>query len=211
MGPEQFLALWEQFGALLRQIHSVAGEHFGDPPPGQAFARLSEALEYRLTQSAARLRMLGLAAEADRVEAVLGLVRGRRILLDEVVTPRLLHGDLWLFNLLIREDGEAGAPRIVGVLDADRAWWGEPAADWTMFVLAKAQDKALGPAFERFWAGYGARPTGGAAAFRADVYEAMHIGMALCGAARAGDGGTVARGQAELPEVVERLQRAEYD
>jgi Phosphotransferase enzyme family len=77
------------------------------------------------------------------------LARDHTALLDEITCPQLLHGDLWLFNLLIERTKEG--PRIVGVLDADRGSWGDPLADWTFFLLsrrARPQEQAL------FWQAY---------------------------------------------------------
>ena len=65
------------------------------------------------------------------------MIRAHPEQLDEIEVPCLLHGDLWLFNLLIAR--QPREPSIVGVLDADRAWWGDPMADWTMFILAHAK------------------------------------------------------------------------
>jgi aminoglycoside phosphotransferase (APT) family kinase protein len=203
--PGQALPLWRAFGALLRQIHTITGEQFGDPKPGQPFARWSDAVAYRLTQARERLRAAGLDDEARTLGAVLAQAEARRALVDEVTTPRLLHGDLWLFNLLIREAAEGEGPRLVGVLDSDRAWWGDPLADWTLFILAKLEDPGLAPAVASFWDGYGALERSGGAAFRAGVYEALHIGTALAYAQREGDADTVARGRAELPAAAARL------
>jgi aminoglycoside phosphotransferase (APT) family kinase protein len=201
--PAEALPLWRAFGALLRQIHAITGERFGDPPPGESFQRWSEALAYRLARVRERLLETGLAAEAGLVSAVQARAAAERALVDEVNTPRLLHGDLWLFNLLLRETPDG--PRLVGVLDADRAWWGDPPADWTMFVLAKLQDPGMAPAVAGFWEGYGEVEPAMGTAFRQALYEALHIGTALAYAARAGDQATVARGRAELPPVVARL------
>jgi aminoglycoside phosphotransferase (APT) family kinase protein len=205
LAPGEALALWRQFGAILRQIHAVRGEHFGDPAPGQSFETWSAAIEHRLARVAVRLHEAGLEEE-KLVQTALEIVRARRILLDEVTTPRLLHGDLWLFNLLVRETAEGA--RIVGVLDADRAWWGDPQADWTMFVLSKLDDPAMDEAQTAFWEGYGKRDESSSAAFRTAVYEALHIGNALGWAARERDAGTLARGRRELPEAVARLTEA---
>ena len=203
LAPEEALGLWREFGGLLRQMHDTAGPYFGDPPPGQSFATWSEAVEYRLARTSERLRGVGVDDAAARLEDVLRLAQTRRLLVDEVAVPRLLHGDLWLFNLLVRET-EAG-PRIVGVLDADRAWWGDPLADWTLFVLSKLEAPALAAGAAAFWEGYGqpARTLG--TRFRAALYEALHIGTAMAYAAREGDADTLARGRRELPEAAARL------
>lgn len=201
--PGEASALWRAFGAILRQIHEVRGASFGDPPPGQAFGRWSAAVEQRFEQAAARLLALELRDDAALVQSVLALVGRRRTLLDEVTVPRLLHGDLWLFNLLVRETPEGA--RLVGVLEADRAWWGDPLADWTLFALGKSEDEQQAPWHASFWEGYGERDQSPRAAFRAGVYQALHIGAALARAAREQDEDTLARGRRELPEVLRRL------
>jgi hypothetical protein len=58
---------------------------------------------------------------------------------------------------------------------------------------------------ESFWAGYGELDRTPAAAFRADLYEALHIGRAMAWAAREGDEGMLGRGRRELPGVIKRL------
>jgi aminoglycoside phosphotransferase (APT) family kinase protein len=200
---EAGLALWAQFGSLLRQIHDTAGDVFGDPPPGQSFVRWSDAVEHRLSQTTDRLHGVGLDWAAPALEAALRLARVRRLLVDEVAVPRLLHGDLWLFNLLVRETPDGW--RIVGVLDADRASWGDPLADWTLFVLAKLDAPALAPGVERFWDAYGPLERTRGATFRARLYEVLHIGTALAWAARERDQATLERGRRELPEAAARL------
>jgi fructosamine-3-kinase len=78
--------------------------------------------------------------------------------LDEVITPVLVHFDLWDGNILVDLDGEA--PRIGGLIDAERAFWGDPLADFVSLALLGdiRQDEA-------FLAGY--RDAGGPARFDA--------------------------------------------
>ncbi|KYG05443.1 hypothetical protein BE21_40630 [Sorangium cellulosum] len=133
LSPEESLSLWEQFGRITRTIHGTAGSAFGGPFPVPEFPAWSEAVLYRLACS---LRtMAGAAIDVTDMATAIEIIRGGAAVLDEIREPRLLHGDLWLFNLLIERG--AGGPRIVGVIDADRAFWGDPMADWTMFVLSK--------------------------------------------------------------------------
>ena len=48
--------------------------------------------------------------------------------LDEVTEPRLVHFDLWPGNIFIRP-GDAGQAGITGLIDHERAFWGDPAAE----------------------------------------------------------------------------------
>ncbi len=203
LSPAEARRLWHQFGQLMRRIHTVRGVAFGDPLPGRQFACWSEALLHRLGLAQQELERLRLRAESQLVEQARATLAQRREVFDAVGTPHLLHGGLWLNNLLLRWVGDER--RIVGVLDADRAWWGDPAADWTMFVLASAATAKLEPYVDQFWAGYGEVEQGPAAAFRAEAYAALHLATALGGAAREQDTKTLARGRHNLSAVVERL------
>src|SRR5829696_3202228 len=106
--------------------------------------------------------------------SILELIRAHPQKLDEIQVPHLLHGDLWSFNILIGRT--ENHPAIVGILDADRSWWGDPMADWTMFILAHA-DKEAG--HSRFWQGYGPLEDTPGAGFRKTVYDGMHAATAL--------------------------------
>lgn len=197
---EEKLQLWEQFGNITKKIHSTVGTSFGGPYPAPEFRTWSERVLYHL-ESAAEA-MLEEQLEVTDLGSILEIVQGYSALLDEISEPRLLHGDLWLFNILVAH--EADRPTISGILDADRAWWGDPLADWTMFILAMdAPEKHLGHA--RFWQAYGPLEQTPETAFRQAVYEAMHIGTAMTWASRHRDEDTVQRGKRDLRAVLQRL------
>ena len=62
---------------------------------------------------------------------------------DACQTSRLCHGDLWVTNLLVREDGE-----VTGVIDFDRACWGD--IEWDLAIA-----EYCGVTQAAFWEGYG--------------------------------------------------------
>ncbi len=62
---------------------------------------------------------------------------------DHCDTSNLLHGDLWLTNLLVEHDG-----KVTGVLDFDRACWGD--IEWDLAIA-----EYCGVTREAFWEGYG--------------------------------------------------------
>ena len=190
--------LWDQFGHLTKRIHDVRGESFGLPRPGFQFERWSQTVIDRLERTLQAVKEL--QQELLDLMQILQIVRAHPLHLDEIQTPRLLHGDLWLFNLLIAR-GEDG-PAIVGVLDADRAWWGDPMADWTMFILAHADPEE---GHTHFWQAYGKPEDTQSARFRKTVYDGMHAGTAFVWAFRHKDKGTVERAKGTLREVVEAL------
>jgi aminoglycoside phosphotransferase (APT) family kinase protein len=190
--------LWGQFGTIVKQIHEVRGERFGLPRPGFQFERWSQAVIDRLERTLQAAKDLQL--NVSDLEGILDMVRAHPEQLDEIQTPRLLHGDLWAFNLLIAR-GESDAA-IVGVLDADRAWWGDPMADWTMFILAHAEPEE---GHAHFWQAYGPREETRGAEFRKTVYDGMHAATALVYSVRTQDEGTVQRAYGTLREVAEAL------
>ncbi len=64
-------------------------------------------------------------------------------LFDHCRSSRLLHGDIWATNLLVRDSGQ-----VTGVLDFDRACWGD--VEWDL-AIADYCGVTGGP----FWEGYG--------------------------------------------------------
>jgi aminoglycoside phosphotransferase (APT) family kinase protein len=198
LSPEENQILWRQFGSITKQIHDVRGETFGLPRPGFQFARWSETVIDRMerTLQAATALQLDTADLTHSLETI----KTHPQPLDDIQVPRLLHGDLWLFNLLIRR-GASGSS-IVGVLDADRSWWGDPMADWTMFILAHAEPEK---GHAHFWQAYGALESSSSARFRKTVYDGMHAGTALVWSVRHHDEGTVQKAYGTLREVAEAL------
>ena len=193
--------LWEQFGRIAKSIHSTVGTTFGGPYPMAEFKTWSQTILDRFERAIQAMAAVGL--DLTDIETVMTIVRDQTAMLDVFRQPRLLHGDLWLFNILI-ERNPAGQ-NIVGILDADRAWWGDPLADWTMFVLAKSASPETQHFQEAFWRGYGQDEELPGTEFRKAVYEAMHIGIALEWAIRNHDDDTVKRGKNDLKTVATNL------
>jgi aminoglycoside phosphotransferase (APT) family kinase protein len=198
--PEEKLRLWEQFGSITKTIHNTMGTTFGGPYPAPEFQTWSHTVLYRL--ESALQAMIEEQLDVTDLRSVLMIVQNQYAPFDAIAQPRLLHGDLWLFNILVSRGSEG--PTISGILDADRAWWGDPLADWTMFVLAMAASEKH-PGHARFWQSYGAPEQTPETTFRREVYEAMHIGSAMAWASRHGDTDTVQRGKRDLQSVLKRL------
>lgn len=189
--------LWGQFGEILKEIHNVHGEVFGIARPGFEFPLWSQTILNRLecTLQAADDHQLDL----PHLASIRDLIRDHPKQLDEIQIPRLLHGDLWAFNILVARQNR---PAIVGILDADRSWWGDPMADWTMFILAHADQEE---GHSHFWKTYGKPEETQGTRFRANVYDAMHAGTAFIWASTHQDEETVTRATGTLGEVAENL------
>jgi aminoglycoside phosphotransferase (APT) family kinase protein len=199
--PEEHDDLWRQFGRLVQTISSVLGEAFGLVQYGPQYPTWSLTLLDWLERTIADA--VNNSLDAALLCSLCDLARDHTAILDEITCPRLLHGDLWLFNLLIERTKEG--PRIVGVLDADRGSWGDPLADWTFFLLcrrASPQEQAL------FWQAYGQPESGPGEMFRAQVYQGLHQGKILSVARRDGNERAVNKAYRALADVVSALQFA---
>ncbi|GAQ55919.1 phosphotransferase family protein [Streptomyces acidiscabies] len=66
-----------------------------------------------------------------RTSEIRATVRKAYDALDEVTTPCLVHFDLWPGNILI----DPAAPRVTGLIDGERMFWGDPLADFVSLAL----------------------------------------------------------------------------
>lgn len=159
-------AVWRQLGAIARGINAVRGERFGFPAPDPGHDRWSDALVAWLmgmrTELAARGRDTGGA------ELLVTWIADHRALFDQIRTPQLMHGDLWPANILIAR--RPSGVEVVGVLDAERAKWGDP-----LFEGAHH----LGNVPPAFWEGYGERDQSEQARIRAIAYKGMWLVLAI--------------------------------
>ncbi len=134
-----------QWGELAANIHSITNPEgwFGPPSPMRrqkswsAFIGFYVRSLWKDLQKNPRLRR-------EATEDLRIIARAMAPTLDKIKTPRLIHGDLSLRNILITK--ENGHCRITTVLDWDRALWGDPWFEWILHGLD------LKPAF---WKRYG--------------------------------------------------------
>jgi aminoglycoside phosphotransferase (APT) family kinase protein len=172
LSPAENTVLWQQLGQITKSIHSIEGEIFGSPILGSVSPRWSELVLDELDSIIEPLEEAQI--DASDIKTVRELAEQHSELLDEIQQPRLLHGDLWTFNVLIKRD--QGNPRISAILDADGCSWGDPMSDWTMFLLhvktteGKNRNEIAGaPAF---WQAYGQPERTRGALFREQIYRA---------------------------------------
>ncbi|MGW7363935.1 hypothetical protein ACWGI8_11005 [Streptomyces sp. NPDC054841] len=86
------------------------------------------------------------------------------------------------------------------MLDFDRAWFGDPAADWTIrMATAKADER------NAFWESYGAQDRSPEAVWRAGVYEARHLGAIRLERYRLGKTEAVQESYGAMAEVLAGL------
>lgn len=134
--------LWQQLGALARVLHGCRGEQFGYPAPSKSFSRWSQFIADNvegLVQDCRRLKV-----HYDEVEDFHRYLPHFFQTLDQVITARLLHGDLWPRNVIV--NGAGADIHIKAVFDGERAFWGDPISDWVLLLYGVPED---------FWRGYG--------------------------------------------------------
>ncbi|MEU5260517.1 aminoglycoside phosphotransferase family protein [Amycolatopsis sp. NPDC021455] len=130
-GPRQRAEL----GGIVAGLHKVTGERFGYPQDSlhptwpAAFTAMVDAVLADAVRYGVRLPRP--AAEITH------LVHRHEPLLDLVTTPVLVHFDLWDGNILL-DDG-----RVSGIIDAERAFWGDPMAEFVSLSLFRAPDREL--------------------------------------------------------------------
>lgn len=137
----------EQLGVYLRQLHQIRGPRFGyldGHEPQSAYDNWPEAFQNLWRQLLRDIASLGLytPSEVGRHQRLLDRHLGH---LNAPSQATLLHMDLWAQNILT--DGRG----ITGIIDWERALWGDPEMDLVLLERACLID-------ESFWRGYGRRP-----------------------------------------------------
>jgi len=122
MLPDQQQAVERAAGGYVRQMNEIAGKRFGSVAQpaargtswGESFAGM----------------MAGVLADGEDMQVVLPVsyaalsvgLAAHYAALDEVTSPRLVHWDLWDGNIFV----DATTQRITGIIDFERALWGDP-------------------------------------------------------------------------------------
>lgn len=132
-GAERAL-LRAELGGLVARLHQVTGSAFGYP--SGALGPLAP--DWRTAFTAMLDAVLDDAVRYDAwlpvpVDEVARTLRAAYDALDAVTVPQLVHFDLWDGNILV--DRSAGAPRVGGLIDGERMFWGDPVADFVSLAL----------------------------------------------------------------------------
>ncbi len=119
-------AIYRRIGEIAAQFHAVTGERFGRVSEILAgggseswFAFLTDEVRRN-----GRRAVEGGVLRTEDVAEMLRLFEQHRDLFSQVKTPRLVHADLWVGNVLVAE--KQGGWQVAAVIDADRAVWGDP-------------------------------------------------------------------------------------
>ena len=150
-------------GAVLAALHGLVGPAYGYPC-GRQEPTWTASFTGMIDELLADAEHWSVPVPADEVRAVMD--RHAAVLAD-VTVPALVHTDLWAGNVFV----EPLTGELVGVIDPERAFWGDPLAD---LVGVDPMGREPGTPFVR--AGYGALDVDSPSArVRLDLYR-----MRLC-------------------------------
>ena len=123
-----------ELGGQVARLHTITGTGFGYPSLAVGPLRGSWRAAFADMVNAVLADAGRFAVTLPRpVAEVQDWFADRAAVLDEVTTPVLVHFDLWDGNILV-ESGSAGR-RIGALIDAERAFWGDPVAELVSLAL----------------------------------------------------------------------------
>jgi aminoglycoside phosphotransferase (APT) family kinase protein len=147
-------ALRRELGGHLARLNAITGDVYGYPHAGltggtwrNAFLAMTGAILADVRRYATPL-----PRPAAEIEAAIAANAGA---LDEVRTPCLVHFDVWPGNVFLTLDE---TPRIQAIIDHERAFWGDPLADFVTPTIFEELDET-----DEIVAGY--REAGGVVEF----------------------------------------------
>ncbi|MBN1874048.1 MAG: aminoglycoside phosphotransferase family protein [Anaerolineae bacterium] len=140
LSPDVQRQINQQIGGYLREINAIEGVAFGYGSENTPrFANWRDAFD-------AMLQTILQDGEDMQVELPLTypayheLARQHYAVLDEITTPRLVHWDLWDGNIFFDVDTQS----IMGIIDHERALWGDPLMEVNFGGYDPTSDFAVG-------------------------------------------------------------------
>jgi aminoglycoside phosphotransferase (APT) family kinase protein len=147
LGSAQVDRLMAAVGVCLRQCHALTGTHYGYAGPHRPMDPQSDwagafhVMWHKLLDDIERCG----GYERDEALFLRRLLDRHRAPFERPVPAALLHMDVWEQNILVSGDG-----RLTGLLDWDRALYGDPEIEFAVLDYCGISTPA-------FWEGYGAR------------------------------------------------------
>jgi aminoglycoside phosphotransferase (APT) family kinase protein len=145
LSPEEMQSVERQIGAYTAAMHTLKNDTFGyfGDGPGHGLKTWREAFLAIVFTLLADGESLGADVYLPYPE-MRELFRQHAATLDEIREPSLVHWDMWQGNIFV--DRCEGEYFVEGIIDWERAFWGDPEAETAMCC------KFYGPAF---FEGYG--------------------------------------------------------
>jgi aminoglycoside phosphotransferase (APT) family kinase protein len=142
LGPAQLAVARGQAAAHAATLHTITGPAYGYPLRGSrswqpSWRAAFGAMVDDILDDALRLGT-ELPLPPERIGA---LLRRHADVLDEVDRPALVHFDLWDGNIFVDPDA-AGGTRVTGLIDGERAFFGDPIAELVSLSLFRDPTEA---------------------------------------------------------------------
>lgn len=115
-------AVMHEVGCLQARLSRIHGDRFGLGGDARRFDTQVELVRYMLTNVLGDAARVGLSFGVTQ-EVLLARLMRDAACFDEVRTPSLVHMDMWEGNIFVHEG------RLSGVIDWERALWGDPLMD----------------------------------------------------------------------------------
>lgn len=130
-------AIQEELGQLNRRLNEIPGERFGyyamEEEQGDSWYEIFTGMVLGLLADA-RDKQIVLPAEDGEICSAVAV---RRASLEEVKRPKLVHWDLWDGNVFVH------GGKVTGLIDCERALWGDPLMEFYFRELAGEQSAFL--------------------------------------------------------------------
>ncbi len=129
---QEMESIYQELGKYARQIHSLEnkGKWFGYPPPFTRHKKWSDFIAQYVRSLEEDLKGQPYL-RLPREYSLSTIAKNIAPQLDKLKTPKLIHGDLWLRNILIQK--QQGQYKISTILDWDRSLWGDPYFEWILY------------------------------------------------------------------------------
>ena len=161
LGSRQIEGVLEQVGSHLAQLHALVADRYGYLGAHHPMSPQSTWADAFVVMWNKLLDDIVACGGYSREEAgaLRRLLRVYRPHFDRPVPASLLHMDVWSENILVDDSA-----RVTGLLDLDRALWGDPEIEYAVLDYCGISEPA-------FWRGYGReRDTSFSAQIRARFY-----------------------------------------
>jgi aminoglycoside phosphotransferase (APT) family kinase protein len=132
MSEENLVELKKELAGYLAQLHQIQGEYFG-------YFTQDEKYQYKTWKEAFVSMMTMLLNDGKRNGTKLPYDRYEKVLqeksnyLEDIKVASLVDYDLWAGNVFVKQQGEKFV--IEGIIDFERAFWGDPLADFGGSVM----------------------------------------------------------------------------
>lgn len=140
LSPAEQQAIDRAMGAYLRQMNDITGQTFGYAvPSAPRYSSWAEAFQQMLEDVLVDGEALAIPLPLPYGELRQRLSEQSNVLTD-VTTPGLVHWDLWDGNIMI----DPATRAVTGVLDFERALWGDPLMEFQFQTMDAQPDFATG-------------------------------------------------------------------